>query len=108
MGIREDMTDQVQVFAGTFHFDALKRKVGCNSLLHWVATFMLNYQKKHLSPIKKGERMVFALFCKGSQGARWRPLATYNCFPLKHLVKLCHQIRWQSSQGTQAPAFSKA
>lgn len=108
MGIREDMTDQVQVFAGTFHFDALKRKVGRNSLLHWVASFMLNYQKKHLSPIKKAERMVFALFCKGSQGARWRPFATYNCFPLKHLVKLCHQIRWQSSQGTQAPAFSKA
>lgn len=40
------MTDQVQAFAGTFAFDALKRKACCNSLLHWVATFMLNYREK--------------------------------------------------------------
>lgn len=39
VGTREDMTDHVQAFAGTFDFDALKRKACCNSLLHRVATF---------------------------------------------------------------------
>lgn len=70
-GTGEDVTDQAQAFEGAFDFDALKSEACCNSLLHWVATFLLNYQEKTITAYKNTETMIFfVLFCEGSEGGR--------------------------------------
>lgn len=64
-GTGEDVTDQAQAFEGAVEFDALKREARCNSLLHWVATFMLKkkkYHKKSITACKNPETVIFFFF----------------------------------------------
>lgn len=69
MGTGEDVTDQAQAFEGAFDFDALKREACCNSLLNWVATFMLNYHKKSITACKNTDTVIFFCFVKALRGA---------------------------------------
>lgn len=67
----------------------------------------LSGKKKQLSSLVKMQRW-WVLFCEGSEGAlRVETFGYIWLLPSQYLVKRCHQIRWQSSQGTQARVFPR-